>query len=155
MKKTKRIFFFKVEQKKLYKLHMLFESFAYNSFMFLLLNVMYFMCVAVWRDYYCFTRMENKTWVWMIYMDKMKCTYFFVGEFFATALLANLMTFIVTAWCTIAAIIFFLTTDAFTASLALLLCLQMEKKREKNTSEMFKLMQSSEKVEKIFFWIET
>lgn len=53
-------------------------------------------------------------------------TYLFVGEFFATTLFANLMTFIVTAWGTIAAIVFLLTTDAFAATFALFLCLQRD-----------------------------
>ena len=44
----------------------------------------------------------------------------FLGEFFTSAQLANLMTFIVTTRCTFSTIVFPLTTNTFTTSLTLL-----------------------------------
>lgn len=61
-------------------------------------------------------------------------THLFVGQFFAATLLANLMTLVVTARCTIAAVVFLLTTDAFTAALTLLLCLKRSKRKTHRNS---------------------
>lgn len=95
-----------------------------------------FMCFFLLCDTNCSN--ELLLIIFFIYSSyKIQCadTHFFVGQFFATTLLANLMTFIVTAWCTIAAVVFLLTTDAFTAAFTFLFRLywvRTYKKRTKN-----------------------
>lgn len=69
--------------------------------------------------------------------QRWRATHLFVGQFFATTLLANLMTLVVTARCTIAAVVFLLTTDAFTAALTLLFCLKRSKKEKKNIGTQY------------------
>lgn len=94
-------------------------------------NEFIFFCYILLWNYDACTHENN----W----KKKNFTHFFVGQLFATSLLANLMTFVVTTRCTITAIVFLLTTDAFAATFALLLCL----KHENYTIGMFNKMQTN------------
>lgn len=72
-------------------------------------------------------------------------THFFVGQFFATSLLANLMAFVVAARCTIATVVFLLTTDAFTAALTLLFRLKCKQCKGKIEFYVTQIKQIHEK----------